>query len=167
MAHRHGIRAAVVAASFLALVLPASLAHADAAPKPKNCNAYQKTVNRHQESADKLDERFAAEQAKSDALYDAVVDATGEVDWIMDSIGDVEENLRYADPESAEYTKLIEKREDLRKDLAKARDKERAAYNKWRGFEPDEELAQDRKKTHRLLSTAKTRLVTCQNKLAA
>ncbi|MER7174643.1 hypothetical protein [Streptomyces mesophilus] len=166
MAYRHGVRAAVVAASFLALVLPASLAHADAAP-PKNCNAYQKTVNRHQESADKLDERFAAEQAKSDELYDAVVEATGEVDWLMDSIGDVEEGLHYAEPESAEYAELIEKREDLRKDLEKARAKERSAYNAWRAFEPDEELAQDRTKTHRLLKTAKTRLTNCQNKLAA
>ncbi|SDK93782.1 hypothetical protein [Streptomyces indicus] len=167
MAHRHGIRAAVVAASFLALVLPASLAHADAAPKPKNCNAYQKTVNRHQEKADELDAKFAAEQAKSDELYDVMSEATGEADWIMDTIGDVEEELHYAEPESAEYAKLLEQREDLRKDLAKARDKERAAYNAWRAFEPDEELAADRAKTHKLLRTAKTRLVNCQNKLAS
>ncbi len=166
MTHRHAVRAAVVVASFLALALPVSLAHADAAPEP-NCNAYQKTVNRHQESADKLDAQFAAEQAKSDDLYANVAEATGNVDGVMDAIGDVNDHLYDTDPASPEYAELVERREDLRAELAKAQAEERAAYDEWTAFKPDEELAQDRTKVHRLLKTAKTRLTNCQNKLAA
>ncbi|RFU84314.1 hypothetical protein DY218_23420 [Streptomyces triticagri] len=150
----------------LAVLLPAHAASA-APTAPKNCNAYQKTVNRHQATMDDLDERHAAERAELDRLSGDLQEATGEADFYADELLDVGESLGLAEPDSPEYARLLKEREELNGKLAQARAKERAAYGPYRDFELDRELAADRAKTQRLLKTAQTRLRNCQNQLAS
>ena len=166
MALRPGYRTAVVAASLLALSLPATFAHAVAAAPPKNCDAYQKTVDRHQETVNALDEKAAQERQKEDQLFSALQDATAEADHIQFKIGDLNERLEYTDPASPEYAELPKEQDTARAELATAQQQERAAYQAWAADKPDAQLAADRTKAHQLLKRAQTRLATCQSQLA-
>ncbi|NEB81925.1 hypothetical protein G3I40_42935 [Streptomyces sp. SID14478] len=165
MMSRLGSRASLIAVTTMALALPAASAYADAAPK--NCNAQQKTVNRHQATVDSLTARFQAEQAKEAELYDDLQDATGQVDHLADRLGDLNDQINDADPTSAAYGDLTAQRDATKQDLTKAQKQERAAYEAWSAFKPDAELAGQRKKANTLLKGATTRLATCQNSLPA
>ncbi|MGD6741058.1 hypothetical protein ACOKM3_04340 [Streptomyces sp. BH106] len=157
----------IAAASFLALTLPATLAHADIAAPAKGCTAYEKTVTRHQTTVDVLDARFAAEKRTSDRLSDAHADATAEADGIQFQLGDLNERIQDTDPADPQYAELLKQRDEKREELKEAEVRERVAYEASRAFEADAQLAADRTKAHALLKRAKTRLATCQSKLAA
>ncbi|MFI5665005.1 hypothetical protein [Streptomyces sp. NPDC051684] len=168
MGRRIGTRSAVIAAaSFLALSLPATLAHADVAAPAKGCAAYEKTVTRHQVTVEALDVRFAAERRTSERLSDAHVDATAEADGIQFQLGDLNEELQNTDPSDPRYADLLKQRDAKQEELKQAEARERVAYEAWRAFEADPQLATDRTRAHALLKRAKTRLATCQSKLVS
>ncbi|MGW2342413.1 hypothetical protein [Streptomyces sp. NPDC001661] len=168
MGRRTGMRSTVIAAaSFLALSLPATLAHADIAAPAKGCAAYEKTVTRHQATVNELDAEFAVHQRESDRLSEAHQDATAEADGIKFEIDDLNDDLFYTAPSDPRYPDILKQRDAKREELKQAEARERVAYEAWRAFEADPQLAADRTKAHKLLKRAKARLATCQSKLAA
>lgn len=168
MGRRTGMRSAVIAAaSFLALSLPATLAHADIAAPAKGCTAYEKTVSRHQTTVDALDAEFATQQRESERLSEAHQEATAEADGIKYELDDLNEDLFSTAPADPRYPDILKQRDAKREELKQAEARERVAYEAWRAFEADPQLAADRTKAHKLLQRAKARLATCRSRLAA
>ncbi|MGD6749228.1 hypothetical protein [Streptomyces sp. BH105] len=144
---------------------------ATSAPEP--CHRYQATVNRHQETVDRINGELAPVEKKIEELdHDQqMADGAEEYyrtvytearDWVRELEGEEE-----FDPTSADYLQAVQERDAAARAYDKAVEDSRAAYEARKDVELDPQLLADRARAKKLLGTAEKRLATCLARPAA